>query len=209
MTDTKTTDLTELTSEDIDNDYIICVDTSDTTMSASGTTKKIKPINFIGALTGWGDYQDSQYTSGSPFAVAASTDTKIPNNAGTRLEQELPQDFGVHGFYNSTTQKILCAKAGDGMAITYEMFIDRQSGSGSFNVETWFDIGGAIPDLYKHTQALRGSGRQSVARSTNVYCLDTWLANGADLYINSDVAINVDTIRFIVHRLHAGRGTYP
>lgn len=208
MVDTKTTALVELTSEDVNNDFIICVDVSDTTMNASGSTKKIRPINFIGSLTGWGAYQDTQYPSGSPFSVSALIDTKIPNNAGVRLEQELPKDVGVNGFYNSSTQKILCNKAGDGLSITYEFFVDRQSGSGSFTVTTWFEIGGSIPDLYKRTASHRGAGRQSLTATTMVYCLDTWLANGADFYINSDVDINIDSIRYIIHRTHAGRGSY-
>lgn len=194
-------------------DLFIGVDVSDTgtglDKDASGKTVKFQYQEILG-FTGWGDYVDGQYTSGSPFAIAALTDTLLPNNAATRREQDVPLDAdATHGLYNSSTGKILTPSAGDGMIITCEAFIDRQSGNGAFNLTTWFDIGGSIPDLYKRTIGLKGSGAQSITWTTAVYCLDTWLANGAEVYVNSEVAINVYGIRFIVHRIHKGRGTYP
>ena len=49
MADTKITALTALTGADPENDVIPIVDVSDTTMAASGTTKKISVNNILGA----------------------------------------------------------------------------------------------------------------------------------------------------------------
>ena len=46
MTATKTTDLAALTSVDAAADFLFIVDTSDTSMAASGTTKKLLPSNL-------------------------------------------------------------------------------------------------------------------------------------------------------------------
>lgn len=47
--------------------------------------------------TGWADYVDDQYTSGSPLSLAADTATVLPNNAATVRETQKPQD--VNTFY--------------------------------------------------------------------------------------------------------------
>lgn len=49
--------------------------------------------------TGWASYNDDEYTSGSPFAVSATTDTIIPNNAATTVKTQKPID--VDEFYFS------------------------------------------------------------------------------------------------------------
>ena len=42
--------------------------------------------------TGWADYTDTQYTSGSPYLLAASTQVTLPNNAGSSNESQIPVD---------------------------------------------------------------------------------------------------------------------
>lgn len=155
--------------------------------------------------SGWSDYVDDTYTSGSPLAIDASTDTVIPNDAGTVRDQELPADYSS-GFYNAG--KFL-GLAGDGLLVTIEARVERQSGSGAYNVDVWFDIGSGVTNLYRRTIGLRGSGANYLTFTTAVYTLDTWETNGGEIYINSDVAINMYDIRFVVHRLHKGFGTYP
>ena len=155
--------------------------------------------------SGWADYTDGTYTQVSPFAVAALTDTVIPNDAASIRAQELPTDY-ASGFYNAGK---FIGLAGDDQLITIEARVERQSGSGAYNVDLWFDIGGGITDLYRRTISLRGSGANYLSFTTAVFTLDTWAANGGEIYINSDVAINIYDIRFVIHRLHKGVGTYP
>ena len=67
--------------------------------------------------TGWGEYIDTTYTSGSPFQIVADTKVTLPNNAGTTRETEKPSD--VTTFYDSANSKIT-GRAGDGLAFTIE-----------------------------------------------------------------------------------------
>lgn len=159
--------------------------------------------------SGWADYTDTQYTSGSPFAIAATTKTKLPNNAGTVRDQELPADY-TDGFYDNVGQ-VINGLAGDGLLITVEFKAVRQTGNGSFDIEVMFDIGGAVGEIYNRTIGVKGGAgvADSIVFTTAVYTLDTWEANGAGVYVDSDVAINVYGVRYVVHRLHKGFGTYP
>lgn len=99
--------------------------------------------------------------------------------------------------------------AGDGVMITVEFLIRRASGSGDFDMTTFFDIGGVIPPLYTRTLSLPGTGERAVTFSTAAYTLDTWVTNGADWFINTSVATEVWGKRLVVHRIHRGFGTYP
>ena len=155
--------------------------------------------------SGWGDYVDTQYTSVSPFSVAANTSAVIPNNKGTVREQELPADY-VDGFYDAGKINGL---AGDGLLVTVEAKVERQSGSGAYNVDVWFDIGNGITNLYRRTIGLKGSGVNYLTFTTAVYTLDTWQSNGGEIYINSEIGVNIHDVRFVIHRLHKGFGTYP
>lgn len=56
--------------------------------------------------TGWASYIDGTYTSGSPFAVSASTDTILPNDANTVVDSQKPEDvdtFYTEGKLNFTS----------------------------------------------------------------------------------------------------------
>lgn len=69
MSSAKITELSEVTIVDPLNDWFVMVDTSDTTMAASGTTKKVLPSNIpVGSGTGI-----VVTTSGIPTTVAAPT----------------------------------------------------------------------------------------------------------------------------------------
>ena len=55
--------------------------------------------------SGWAVYNDTEYTSGSPFQLAGnSTQVTLPNNAGSKIESRLPAD--VPTFYDDVNQKI-------------------------------------------------------------------------------------------------------
>lgn len=93
--------------------------------------------------------------------------------------------------------------------LTVEYKAARASGTQDFRMLNWIDIG--IPvKLYNRPISMEGSSsEETVTWTTGVYTLDTWEANGGGLMIESPVAIDIWDIRFVPHRLHKGRGTYP
>jgi hypothetical protein len=53
-------------------------------------------------MTGWGVYNDTTYTTGSPFTVTAGAPKQaLPNNAGSKIETQLPTDVAT--FYDGTS----------------------------------------------------------------------------------------------------------
>ena len=148
--------------------------------------------------TGWADYQDTQYSDGSPFSVSANTDTVLPNNAGNVVDSQKPSD--VTTFYDGS---VITGRNGDGIAITVDLVATPTSASAT-NVEIWFDIGGSVGELYRRILTFpKGSG---VARAINFsvagYTLNTWEANGATVYIRSNGPVNVYGMRYVITRTH-------
>ena len=95
-----------------------------------------------GARVG-GQYQDTQYTSVSPFALAADTDTNLPNNAGSVIETQKPTD--VTTFYDGT---VITGRNGDGVTLTIEFQAEPTNVATTY-LEVWVDIGGSVGELYR------------------------------------------------------------
>lgn len=164
-------------------------------------------VSSIGQ-TGWADYQDGQYTTGSPQSLTAATANVVENNGATSREQELP--IGITSLWDGVANEIPISVAGTSLIVTFEGTIRRASGSGSWEFETYLDIGLAGPvKLYPRTISNDGSGDKTFTFSTGAYCLDTWAANGGQIIVNPSVNAEIFASRVVVHHLHRGRGTYP
>lgn len=150
--------------------------------------------------SGWGQYQDTQYTSGSPFSVAAATDTVLPNNAGAVIESQKPAD--VTTFYNGS---VITGRAGDGILISIDCKL-LPTNAGTTTAEFWFDIGGAVGELYRRIVTFpKGAGvERPLNFSVSGYTLDTWEANGATVYVRSNNTMDVYDIRYVITRTHKG-----
>lgn len=150
--------------------------------------------------TGWGQYSDTVYTSGSPFAILADTDTVLPNNAGAVIETHKPRD--VTTFYNGAT---VTGRNGDGILITVDLIAVPTSAS-TTSLELWFDIGGGIGELYRRIVTFpKGNGiARPISFTVSGYTLDTWESNGATVYVSADGPANLYNIRYIITRTHRG-----
>jgi len=150
--------------------------------------------------TGWASYNDGTYTEGSPLELAADTDTVLPNDAASKIETYMPSDY--------TTMMVggkVQGKQGDSLIITVD-FTAKPTNVGSTYLETWFDIGGSVGELYRRPITFpKGNGvERQVVLSTAVYTLDTWEANGATLYIRGNNTFDIYDIRVIVTRVSKG-----
>jgi len=160
-------------------------------------------------ITGWGDYTDTEYSSGSPQSITGGSYVTLQNNAGTKREQELPLD--VSSFYDATADSIV-GNAGDGIMVTIEFDLRRASATSDYGIEVTIDIGEeGVTEilLYNRTYVLDGSIDSRITITTGAYTLDTWEANGGRVKINATVDIEVWGARIIIHRVHKGQGIYP
>lgn len=163
--------------------------------------------NIINALvawangSGWAQYADTTYTSGSPFSVAADTDTNVPNDAGSNIETQKPSD--VTSFYSGG---VITGRDGDGITITVDLKALPTNVNTTY-LEFWFDIGGSVGELYRRIITFpKGNG---VIRPVNFtvtgYTLDTWESNGATVKCRANGTVDLYDIRYVITRTHKAR----
>lgn len=151
----------------------------------SGYSLATKPAN-----TGWANYLDTQYTAINPFTVLDGVTSTLPNNAGTVIDDYLPN--GVSQFYNSGTQKITPGAVGDYNVITVRF--NAESSTNTAYLEFGIDIGGTQGVIFRDIKVFpKGAGvEHPFAFVCPGFSLDTFLANGGSVKIsalNGDVDI--------------------
>jgi hypothetical protein len=159
--------------------------------------------------TGWASYVDTQYTAASPLTISANTPTKLPNNAGTIVNPQLPQD--VSSFWDDQNQKIL-GREGDGLGMS--LFFYAVPSAANQTMDMYIDITGGtgtpahLSKLYFQTFPFpkgAGEARGILFDVTAAYNLDTWESNGGDIYIVSPNDIDVYGMNFNFLRTHKAR----
>ena len=151
--------------------------------------------------TGWGLYSDTQYTSGSAFAVSGNTDTLLPNNAGTVIESQKPRD--VETFYRNGK---ITGRNGDGLLVAITMHT-RPTNASTEYMDLWLDVGGSVGEIFRRTVPFpKGSGvEHSFSTTISCYTLDTWQQNGAAVYVRAPGPLDVYDIQYVITRTHKAR----
>lgn len=153
--------------------------------------------------TGWASYVDTQYTAVAPFTLTANTDTVLPNNAGNVIDFQKPVD--VVTFYDSATQSIT-GRTGDNLDVM--VYFRAIPSAANQWLDVWIDIGGSIGELYRQTFSFpRGAGteRGVLYALPSAYTLGTWQANGGQIYIRSNAAVDIHDINANFDRSHKAR----
>lgn len=153
---------------------------------------------YISAETGWGVYNDTQYTSVSPLLLAADTDTPLPNNAGSVIETYKPTVLET--FYSAGN---IIGVTGMALAITVDFKVRPTSGAATY-IEDWIDIGPPVGQLYRRISSFpKGTGEErNISHTEGVYTLDTWEANGGVVTIRSNGPCEIYDIRYVIILLH-------
>jgi len=154
--------------------------------------------------TGWAQYADTQYPTGSPLSIVANTDTILPNNGLSIIDSQKPSD--VTNFFDSGK---ITGRNGDGIAITIDLLVTPTGASATF-MEVWLDITGGtgsptnFANLYRRAFYFPlGVGvSRYVSFTVSSYTLGTWETNGAIAMIRSDAALDVSDVRFLITRTH-------
>lgn len=91
------------------------------------------------SATGWAQYSDGQYTSGSPLNVVQGDTVTLTNNAASTITSQLP--LGVTSWWNNSTNKFTPSNVGDAyeVRIDFKASTNNVSGYGSILL----DIGGS------------------------------------------------------------------
>lgn len=157
-------------------------------------------VSEMSMVTGWADYADTQYTQGSPFALAANTDTLLPNNGLGGVKTQEPEGVTMYADGKIT------GRNGDGLMITVDMKVTPTNANTTL-LEVWFDIGGSIGQLYRRPISFpKGQGVQIGVNFTVAgFTLDTWEANGAQVYVRANGTCNIHGVRYVLTRTHKAK----
>lgn len=148
-------------------------------------------------VSGWGDYIDTTYTQASPQLILANIDTILMNNSGTGVRAQEPE--GVVFVENGKIK----GRFGESIAMSIEFNIVPTDASTTL-CEVWFNIGGAIGQLYRRPFTFpKGQGVERKITFTQLgYTYDTWQANGATVYVRTNGNASIYGTRFLINRGH-------
>lgn len=175
--------------------FIRCVETYSTISAA-----------FNGA-TGWADYDDTQYTSGSPFSIVGNTDYLLPNDGGSGVTSQTPNDLNALATIvaSGAGYDTLKINGRNGDAIIYTIDLKCvPTNAGTTYIEFWIDIGGAVGELYRRIVSFpKGNGIvRPITLTTLAYTLNTWEANGGSIYVRANGSADLYDIRTIIAPIH-------
>lgn len=147
--------------------------------------------------TGWAAY----FHTGAAQSFVAGVKQTLTNNAGTKIETQLPPD--VTALYASN---LIPGRNGDAIGVAVELTFTPSSALAS-NLFMAIDIGGTVGEIYPEDFPIfRGSGvPHKISYIILAYTLDTWAANGGAVKVEVDGPGTVTGVRYVIHRLHKAR----
>lgn len=134
-------------------------------------------------IQGWGQYQDSRTTVGTPvFNTSTGVRTKYLNNgAGLTLEY-LPSDATVP-LWDVTTNKHMPIAQNDVYDIRTSFIAENYAGTSPY-VLCELDIGGGIGVIFSQIIPLiKGGVAQPCSFSFPVFTGSTYIVNGGEIYL--------------------------
>lgn len=132
---------------------------------------------------GWGQFQDTDTTVGTPSQnIAAAARTLWTNDGGALTIEKNPTDLTVP-FWSTSANKIQPIAAFDIYQVRIGFTAENYAGSTPY-ITIELDIGGGIGTIYETNIALRKSGvAQGVVVAFPVFAGSTFLANGGEVYL--------------------------
>lgn len=151
---------------------------SDRTATLSFTDATNIKSNVQPSQTGWGVYKDTQYTDVTPFTVAVNSQSVLPNNAITKIEN-LPDS--VSTFYNPTTKKYSLIDFKGFYNIKVKFKVSANATAGNLNLS----VSKETPDLvYSEDKPLRADNQiQEMVFNIQTQGDPTLTTNGATIQI--------------------------
>lgn len=155
-------------------------------VSQNATTPTYAPLAHTAYVPqlGWGSYQDTARTSGSPQVFADGVRQILTNNAGVTLNDYLPtpQELWADNKITPT-----------GVGEAYDLRVDftYQPSAGNRSIELILDIGSdplgvdSIPIVRRTITAARGTVVQYGSVGFTIYCLSAFNTNGGTILLEA------------------------
>ncbi len=147
---------------------------------------------------GWVVVQDTQYNSVNPFDITGGNNTKLTNNSGVFLDIVNP--VGGLLWWNPATNTFQPDNLGDSFEFTIEFCAKALLNDQNLKLEV--NIGGATGVYWTKTiKLLKGAGEiNKISETVEAFITDDFLANGGEIFVESDSNLEVYDIVFKIER---------
>lgn len=173
--------------------------------SAQGASSTVLTNNGSGGLS-WADtgsgfyfYDGDNYST--PLAVSAAATTVLASNGATQtVSSQAPLSGAL--WWNTTTNKIEPEFDGDSYTIEIRLGAETNNVNGYFSM--LIDIGGGITIPLGVFTFPKGTGvNQSFSKTTQIFCLNTFKANGGEIKLTSELGTTtINSFGILISRSH-------
>lgn len=162
------------------------------------------PIVNINKKLGWWVVTDTTKTIGAPLSIPSNTRTKLNLNADSVIEAFAPDGIPASSIYDNVSKKITPLVSGDSYLLRVSLIAVPSQNNNSITID--LDIGGTQGIILERSQRLqRGSGVPNPVSTTNaLFALNTFIANGGDLYVTCDGNVDIYGVNIFLQRVTAG-----
>jgi hypothetical protein len=178
--------------QQIDSNYGWCILYSD------GSNWRLLRPDLNGSGLGWASYEDSAFLA----TTVANTPLRLTFGKPVALETQIPEGITT---YWETTGHTIPGKLNDGISV--QLSFDAEPLANNLHLDVWLDLGGSIGIIYPQTFSFaKGSGvvTKIVYNLSSLYQLSTWVANGAEIWVESNGAVEITKPKLNVHRNYKG-----
>lgn len=132
---------------------------------------------------GYGDYQDTDTTVGTPTQnIATGVRTRWLCDGGTATVERLSSD-SVDSLWDVSTSEMVPVSVNDVYMLRVSFIAENYAGATPY-IDLELDIGGSIGVIHQHTTPLlKGGSAQSLSYTIPVYAGSTFVANNCIIYV--------------------------
>jgi hypothetical protein len=153
-------------------------------------------------IQGWGQYQDSRTTVGTPaLTIATGARTKFVNNGGALTLEYLPSD-ATSALWNTTTNKHTPIAVNDVYDLRISFKAQNYAGTDPY-LTCELDIGGGPGVIFDQLIPLvKGGAVQAASFAFPVYTSSTYISNGGEIYLTytGTGSCDIFSTAILIHR---------
>lgn len=158
-------------------------------------------IASVDYSAGWGFYVDGETAPATQTFTSTRSKLQI-DGAGTGNTDYLPIEIrGTADLWDTTNDKITPVREGDSYSVRIDFVVTGETGNPN-DIVLELDIGGAIGVIVNTYVTAGKTTPYVISVGFPIFCLSTFTANGADIYVSTDTGtITVGRRQISIHRL--------
>lgn len=187
--------------------YYIFVDSNNSNLLTRRDSNGVDLVYSIGESInqlGWIAATDTTYTSGSPLAISANTDTELDFSNDSIINTYAPNGYDETDFFDDVNNRILSPAVGYAymFRLTFKCLPANNSRvlNVSYNIGT--DINNQIIIDSRSAELRSSSNATNFSASSLIYSLDTFIANGMQIILNTNTNASVYDISMVISRIN-------